>query len=368
MRPCRFILAISLAAPVAFANPILPQQIPLSPATTTTTTTSGSTNPHNHDHISPSLFSEFEELSRIVDITYCIGTPSPGISHPFICPSHCSQFPSFQLIQSWNTGPLLSDSCGYIALSHPPAEKRVIVAFRGTYSVTNALVDLSTGRQEYVPYPPSNRSDLSVYYNTQSKKEGEVPKCEGCWAHAGFLESWRQASEVVVPIVDGLLRQWESHGYRLELVGHSLGGAVAGLAGLEFRERGWKGRVTTFGEPRIGNANLSQYINLLLPAPNYRRITHKSDPVPLLPFSKWGFLHHATEYFIEKEDLTPTPEDVRVCEGDEDETCAASGSANMLQLFWSHRDYFHRLGLCVPDGWRRVLDGAWGPWWPKKGY
>lgn len=243
------------------------------------------------------------------------------------------------------------------------------MAFRGTYSVTNALVDLSTGRQEYVPYPPSNRSDLSIYYNANVKEGGEeVPECEGCWAHSGFLESWRVASEIVVPVVDGLLRQWGDHGYRLEFVGHSLGGAVAGLAGLEFRERGWEGRVTTFGEPRIGNANLSQYINLLLPPPTYRRITHKSDPVPLLPFSKWGFVHHATEYFIEKVDLPPTPDDVRVCEGDEDENCAASGSVNMLQLLWSHRDYFNRLGLCVPDGWRRVLDGAWGPWWPRRDY
>lgn len=128
------------------------------------------------------------------------------------------------------------------------------MAFRGTYSVTNALVDLSTGRQEYVPYPPSNRSDISVFGNVKGGDE-EVPKCEGCWAHAGFLESWRVASEVVVPVVDGLLKQWAGHGYKLELVGHSLGGAVAGLAGLEFRERGWKGRVTTFGEP-VGDSFL----------------------------------------------------------------------------------------------------------------
>ncbi|KAK6362772.1 hypothetical protein TWF730_000227 [Orbilia blumenaviensis] len=374
------LLAGSLGQPPAtvFANPILhghgqdAVQIPLSLATEPMFLVEDSDDHKKqpHTHISPSLFNDFEELSRIVDITYCIGTPSPGIQPPFICPSHCSQFPSFQLVQSWNTGPLMSDSCGYIALSHPPARKRVVVAFRGTYSVANALVDLSTGRQEYVPYPPSgNKTGMEnkMEENEDDGDDGKV-KCEGCWAHAGFLESWRVASVVVVPIVDELLKQWGPHGYDLELVGHSLGGAVAGLAALEFRERGWRGRVTTFGEPRIGNANLSQYINHLLPHPTYRRITHKSDPVPLLPFSKWGFVHHATEYFIEKEDLPPTAEDVMICEGDEDERCAASGSVNMLQLLWSHRDYFNRLGLCVPDGWRRVLDGVWGPWWPRRSH
>ncbi|EWC43896.1 hypothetical protein DRE_01248 [Drechslerella stenobrocha 248] len=314
--------------------------------------------------ISPELFAEFEELSRIVDITYCIGTPSPGISEPFICPSHCASFPSFQLIQAWNTGPLLSDSCGYIALSHPPAPKRIIVAFRGTYSITNALVDLSTGRQEYVPYPPSNSSDDG---DRPDGSDDGVPKCEGCWAHAGFLESWKAAAEVVVPVVGKLVAQFGEHGYRLELVGHSLGGAVAALGALEFRERGWECRVTTFGEPKVGNENLSHYLDALFEPDMYRRITHKSDPVPLLPFAKWGFVQHRTEYFIEKVDLPQAPEDVRICEGDEDESCAAGGTVNMLQILFSHRDYFNRLGLCLPTGWRKVMDGWFWPWPKEKG-
>ncbi|KAJ6259971.1 Lipase [Drechslerella dactyloides] len=351
---CDVIAALSLSASLlpapAIANPVAGQrQIPLVTADSKV-----------HRTISADLYADFEELSRIVDITYCIGTPSPGISEPFICPSHCAAFPSFQLIQTWNTGPLMSDSCGYIALSHPPAEKRIIVAFRGTYSITNALVDLSTGRQEYVPYPPSNRT----IPGGRPKDPDDPPKCEGCWAHAGFLESWKVAAEVVVPIVAKLVDRFGGHGYRLELVGHSLGGAVAALAGLEFRERGWDCRVTTFGEPKVGNANLSHYLNLFFPPPTYRRITHKSDPVPLLPFAKWGFVQHRTEYFIEKVDLPQAPEDVRICVGDEDEHCAAGGSANMVQILFSHRDYFNRLGLCLPTGWRRVLDGFWPPW-PK---
>ncbi|KAK6538287.1 hypothetical protein TWF694_011166 [Orbilia ellipsospora] len=360
MRNHRDLLAVATlllaTAPSTLANPVTPNQAQI-PILASSPSPSPQP-PHNSHHrtISPSLFNEFEELSRIVDISYCIGTPSPGISEPFICPSHCSSFPSFQLIQSWNTGPLMSDSCGYIALSHPPADKRIVIAFRGTYSVTNALVDLSTGKQEYVPYPPSG--DTSAVLRTLVGGGGG--KCEGCAAHAGFLASWKVAAEIVVPVVEELRGRFP--GYRIELVGHSLGGAVAALAGLEFRERGWDCRVTTFGEPRVGNANLSHYINTYLPHPMYRRITHKSDPVPLLPFSKWGFVQHETEYFIEKLDLPVTYEDVKVCEGDEDPECAAGGSVNVVQLLWSHRDYFNRLGLCVPDGWRRYLDDAWGPW------
>jgi hypothetical protein len=108
------------------------------------------------------LFAELEELSRIVDISYCVGTT--GISTPFHCASRCSEFPSFELVDTFNTGPLMSDSCGYIALDHSTrrlGKGRIIVAFRGTYSIANTIVDLSTVPQEYVPYPdrPDNPSD-----------------------------------------------------------------------------------------------------------------------------------------------------------------------------------------------------------------
>lgn len=264
----------------------------------------------------------------------------------------------------------MSDSCGYIALSHPPAEKRIIIAFRGTYSVTNAIVDLSTAGQEYVPYPPSNSSEPG---NGNGDGDGDddgdgegTPvdpgnKCMGCWAHAGFLESWKVAAKIVVPIIQELLPVWGPQGYKLELVGHSLGGAVAALAALEFRERGWPCRVTTFGEPKVGNPELAAYLDELFTPDTYRRVTHKSDPVPLLPFSKWGFQQHEAEFYIDKVDLPQTADDVRICDGDEDQECAAGGNVNMLQLLWSHRDYFNRLGLCVPSGWRGIggiLPGA----------
>src|SRR5690349_18726795 len=79
----------------------------------------------NSAEISQSLFETLEELARIVDISYCVGTS--GIRKPFKCLSRCSDFEGFDLVTTWNTGPLLSDSSGYIAVSHPPFAKRVIV-------------------------------------------------------------------------------------------------------------------------------------------------------------------------------------------------------------------------------------------------
>lgn len=314
---------------------------------------------------SPALFEDLEELSRIVDITYCVGATSLGLTKPFSCLSRCSDFPAFELVTTWNTGPLLSDSCGYIALDH--GKERVIVAFRGTYSVANTIVDLSTVPQEWMPYDGGD----------------EGPKCENCTVHMGFYRAWVNTRDAIVS--DLRLQLLLHSDYTLHLVGHSLGGAVAALAALDLQADGYDPIVTTFGEPRIGNEGLAKYLDARFYLTNdkeetqidktkqkYRRVTHTSDPVPLIPLTEWSFAPHAGEIFIAKADLSPDVHDLRLCAGDSDPDCIAGEDSSLLdsvkievddvknepwgiptryklwQLFFAHRDYFWRLGLCVP--------------------
>ncbi|KAH0387138.1 extracellular lipase, partial [Aureobasidium melanogenum] len=365
--------------------------------------------------VSPELFSDLEELARIVDISYCVGLTGIGISRPFKCLSRCSEFPDFELVKTWNTGQLMSDSCGYIALSHSQSNPRIIVAFRGTYSIANTVVDLSTIPQEYIPYPGDPDSGASK----AGQKKPETPRCNNCTVHTGFYKSWKVASSAILPDLEAAVAAFPN--YALTLVGHSLGGAVAALAGLELDSRGWNPTVTTFGEPRLGNAALNQYLDQqfnLLSSPTeawtntfdgrqlrYRRVTHIDDPVPLLPLTEWGYRMHAGEIYISKSALTPDVRDLQHCVGDEDHRCIAgqdgslSGESTIItrddlraqvkrsvddlaeerelekravgswvvpsryklwQLFFSHRDYFWRLGLCVPGG---------DPWdWNRRPY
>lgn len=354
--------------------------------------------------LSADVFESLEELARIVDISYCVG--NSGIQQPFQCLSRCSEFDGFELVTTWNTGPMLSDSCGYIAISHEPYEKRVIVAFRGTYSIANTIADLSTTHAEYSPFPADGSNDsvcaqvekgrgreplLPQLIHQNTKRSGKSDQCNNCTVHSGFMTSWRNTRCIIVPHVEKAL---EDHpDYKLVLVGHSLGGAVAALAALEFHARGWNPHVTTFGEPRVGNKALADFIdrrfNLNATGAHdarFRRVTHVDDPVPLLPLEEWGFRMHAGEIFISKSSLPPTREDMHPCSGDEDPSCIAGGAPpdtmydmgdvinhevsvnrwgipsryKLWQLFFAHRDYFWRLGLCVPGG---------DPWdWKRPGY
>lgn len=371
--------------------------------------------------VSIPFFASLERMARLVDIAYCVGTT--GISKPFSCASRCRDFPTLHLVKTWNTGILMSDSCGYIAVDHgSPADKSgptIIVAFRGTYSITNTIIDLSTIPQEYVPYPSPDDDD---------DDDGEKDKCDNCTVHMGFLQSWRAAREIVLPVLKEARRTHP--GYPVHLVGHSLGGSVASLAALELRlSLGWEDvTVTTFGEPRVGNKELVRYLDRAFSLIDddddghddktedgkrnrreklqYRRVTHANDPVPLLPLTEWGYRSHAGEVYVAKRELPPGPEDLRLCVGDRDPECSHGAEVDdggdwfsglfgslrggkkadieaeveveisdegddedkkgdttltvtvrgfptrlkLWQLLFAHRDYFWRLGLCVPGG------------------
>ena len=370
----------------------------------------------NNSSISPQLFESLEELARIVDISYCVG--STGIQKPFKCAGRCHEFEGFELVDQWKTGILMSDSCGYIAISHPPFPKRIIVAFRGTYSIANTVVDLSTIPAEYLPYPSEDDESSCITTNdasnantqeyfpdpsnsdspsTTTTKSDEEP-CTNCTVHAGFLTSWKNTRCIVIPLIESAIKKHPD--YQLTLVGHSLGGAVASLASLEFLARGWNPQVTTFGEPRVGNQALVDYIDRHFQLTHqeaqertFRRVTHINDPIPLLPLEEWGYKMHAGEIYISKPTLPFSRQDIHHCIGDEDENCIAGPlpppsddqSQNHLdihntiksiskldkqillndlsttdwkipnryrlwELFFAHRDYFWRLGLCVPGG------------------
>lgn len=354
--------------------------------------------------ISIGLFASLERLSRLVDIAYCVGTT--GIRRPFSCISRCKDFPSLELVATWNTGVLLSDSCGYVAVDHGTSPSiteslfaqreeewagantngAIIVAFRGTYSITNAVVDLSTVPQKYVPYPPVDDGE-----GLPTEEPEHV--CTNCTVHMGFLLSWQMARATVLPELKRLHEQYPE--YPIHVVGHSLGGAVGALAALEMKViLGWEHViVTTFGEPRVGNMGFVRYLDAAFKllkegrGPErraYRRVTHVDDPVPLLPLSEWGYRSHAGEFFISKSELSPQLSDIQPCAGDHDPNCIAGADGGetdqvrmgipkqhlpndgadslssgichiparlrLWELIFAHRDYFWRLGLCIPGG------------------
>ena len=97
--------------------------------------------------------------------------------------------------------------------------------------------------------------------------------------HRGFLDAWNSVSYEL--IAD--LKRHRRYDQKLFCTGHSLGGALAVLAG----EHLGADLVVTFGSPRVYSRQLRQDVPML-------RYENGWDIVPYVPFLTWGYRHVGT--------------------------------------------------------------------------
>lgn len=96
--------------------------------------------------------------------------------------------------------------------------------------------------------------------------------------HVGFFNAWKSIEQQTVDLLNGGLAQ--NPDYRVVVVGHSLGGALVGLAYPGLKGAGFEiDKAFSFGQPRTGNPAYANYIDGLCGASDtdigeYYRVTH----------------------------------------------------------------------------------------------
>lgn len=136
-------------------------------------------------------------------------------------------------------------------------------------------------------------------------------------------------------------------GYSLTVTGHSMGGAIASIAGTALRAQGLSLTVYTYGQPRTGNQEYADYVDLLFPSDPETdqtnamlRATHADDGVAQVPVQKDGYRHHSTEYWIPP----PGGDPVLQCAGQEPHDC--NQRKRGYPLNHAHFSYF---GVSIGD-------------------
>jgi len=163
------------------------------------------------------------------------------------------------------------DTEGYIAVN--PDFKSIIVAYRGTSDLGSVLTDAQAFFKDY-------------------------PSVSGAKVHNGFLGGYLASKPLVTPYITEALQKYPD--YDLHFIGHSLGGANALLAAVDVAEtmklpKG-KIKVTTYGQPRVGNEKFVQYVDTL--GFDFRRVVHSHDLVPHVPPRLLSYRHNGIEFWI----------------------------------------------------------------------
>ncbi len=160
------------------------------------------------------------------------------------------------------------DSFRFMVLSN---QNFVILIFRGTVNLENWLTDFDT---KQVPF---------------KKGRGKV--------HQGFYDSILELE----PYINNIITKRCTENQDLYITGHSLGGAQATIAAMQCESLKSFTNITTFGEPKIGNAEFINFVNGSLnsdiPSGKSRlfRQVNQYDPVPYVPFFSY---YHEGGFYI----------------------------------------------------------------------
>ncbi|KAJ2726663.1 hypothetical protein GGI07_000386 [Coemansia sp. Benny D115] len=212
-------------------------------------------------------------------------------------------------------------SRGFVAVHH--GRQQVVVAFRGSTHVMDALTDIQTLQTAW------------------------PPNVDGSRVHSGFLRAYNAASSLIEKTLDGVA----DLGYELVFVGHSLGAAQATLAYVDWQSRSWKGgsKLVALGAPRVGNIWFARRLNDLGGrSGKVLRVVHESDVVVHLPRSIYSgqYVHNDRELWLCDRDGNEEMELI-VCPLSEDEDSKRdhSCSAGISPVRWNIQDHLVYPGM-----------------------
>ena len=168
----------------------------------------------------------------------------------------------------------------------------VVIVFRGTANPENLLLDAECYRR-----------DLNM----------KTP-LHGVKVHAGFLTGYNSVSDAMMRILSLEKIAGGKVGDRpIFITGHSYGGALAVLAGLDLQLEGYNVHsVYTYGQPRVGNGAFAMLVEDTL-GDRLQRVVYDNDivaRVPHFPSLTDPYRHAGVEVLLPENHrpvLNPTP-------------------------------------------------------------
>lgn len=221
--------------------------------------------------------------------------------------------------------------------------QELIVAFRGTLSLTN----------------------LNTDENYTLASFDTLPSCSGCQVHGGNYLAWLSVIDQVQSLVNTQTTAFPSYNliitghrsvqvpsfhlsHRLTCLSSSLGASLATLTAAQLSTAYTDLTVYTYGEPRAGNPAFADFLDATFATSRadttrIYRVTHEDDGIVVAPPLSDGYVHQGLEFWSRD---PPSAVNTYVC-GGETLDCAAGLNGSGINL--AHVTYFGRVsGTCLP--------------------
>eukprot|EP00698_Gefionella_okellyi_P006550 TRINITY_DN15881_c0_g1_i1.p1 TRINITY_DN15881_c0_g1~~TRINITY_DN15881_c0_g1_i1.p1 ORF type:complete len:301 (+),score=55.55 TRINITY_DN15881_c0_g1_i1:124-903(+) len=238
-------------------------------------------------------------------------------------------------VESWSCGNAC-DSLPNFSFSGDFESEQLYVYF-GVDSSLNALV---------IAFRGTMPEDILDWCDDLDAIHTSYPAVSGGIVAEGFWDSYQTLLPGISSSVSSLLQQYSN----VLITGHSLGGALAALMGLDyFAANNQASGVTliTFGQPRVGNNAVATFMSNTIPS--VWRVTHAEDPVPHVPMEVLGYWHAAGEIYYPG-GSSGDPGSYQICTGgaapagSEDPSCSDGNTFNI-----DVEDHLNYLGFPISD-------------------
>ncbi|CAM9020025.1 unnamed protein product [Wickerhamomyces anomalus] len=174
---------------------------------------------HENYHYDNGIYDSLLRYAYISKIAYCVDLLKDGhnLTEPIILKPKPLGHNQKAHTTSDDKNDGISESPGYFAIDHS-GSGTIILSLRGSVNLRDYFTDLNTRTFDYEPV--SERAKLNF------------TECEGCKVHQGFYKRFIDLEPQIFPTVEKLMEVFPD--YKLLVTGHSMGGSLAILAGLEF--------------------------------------------------------------------------------------------------------------------------------------
>ncbi|GME77740.1 unnamed protein product [Ambrosiozyma monospora] len=249
------------------------------------------------------LFDEIKRIAEFSGAAYCISTINgvkPGQLNAACSDISCANADADVYVVD------VVDSLSHALITTQNSTKEIIISFQGSTTFMDWVLDFAALPVDFKSYGSTKNLDVNAI-------DADDPK-----VHLGFKKASENFFDHSLTALQQLKDKYPD--YKFIVTGHSLGGALASLVGVELYMMGYNPAIVSLAGPKVFSKTFANWVDQKFSTDSYvtslqaqsvstinpgtyTRVTHVGDVVPCVPLREMGYKHAGSEFYIDEADI-----------------------------------------------------------------